>query len=124
MSVVSTTCVCCFDCRLFENICFLLGSAYFVSGSYPEEEGNGHEDVVDNDMEQGFYLKASLKQKTVNGNGEEEEVSALASINAKSLDAINNVKRSIAIVNPMMSVEERQRAAEQDNDTDDDEEDN
>lgn len=31
--------------RLFENVCFLIGSAYFVAGSYPEvpEPGGGYD---------------------------------------------------------------------------------
>jgi hypothetical protein len=30
--------------RFFENICFLIGSAYFVSGSYPEDEDDDEDD--------------------------------------------------------------------------------
>lgn len=42
-------------CRLFENVCFLIGSAYFVSGSYAEIEDD---DDVDAEHGHGPAKKA------------------------------------------------------------------
>lgn len=49
--------------RLIENLCFLFGSAYFVSGSYPDGSMLIDDDFlstsIDGEMEDGFYLKVS-----------------------------------------------------------------
>ena len=38
-----------FCSRLFENVCFLIGSAYFVAGSYPED---GHAPAAEESYEE------------------------------------------------------------------------
>ena len=46
--------------RLFENICFLIGSAYFVAGSYPDGAMVIDDDFLDTSIEEsdeGFYLR-------------------------------------------------------------------
>jgi hypothetical protein len=64
-------------CRLFENLCFLFGSAYFVSGSYPEgSEADDEDDDIEASNESTssgsfFCWKSKTKppvDTTVNAN--------------------------------------------------------
>jgi hypothetical protein len=46
-------------CRLFENFAFMVGSAYFVAGSYPDESMLIADDFLDTSVDEsegGFYL--------------------------------------------------------------------
>ena len=44
--------------RLVENIAFLIGSAYFVAGSYPDGAMVIDDDFLDTSVEEGgFYLR-------------------------------------------------------------------
>lgn len=61
----STHCVLCVCilvslCRLIENFAFMVGSAYFVAGSYPDGAMVIDDDFLDTsieDGEEGFYLR-------------------------------------------------------------------
>ena len=50
-----------FCVRFIENLCFLIGSAYFVSGSYPDGSMVIDDDFlstsIHSEIEDGFYLK-------------------------------------------------------------------
>lgn len=60
-------------CRLFENWCFLIGSVYFIAGSYPEPEEEGDEE----DEESGKLPKVSgpTFSKKTNNNSSSSSVS-------------------------------------------------
>ncbi len=54
--------------RLAENLAFLLGSAYFISGSFPEEHGHGHGSGKSGD---GVMSDDSQKGESSNKDGVE-----------------------------------------------------
>ena len=86
--------------RLFENFCFLAGSAYFVSGSYPDGamviDDDFHSTSIDSEIEDGFYIQGG-RVATKGDHNDPDSTNAFDMLAGHGF----GVRRGVTVVNPL-----------------------